>query len=278
MPLLINSMASDRANRSMNKIRKNMAATLEKLATGHRINKAGDDAAGLAISENLRAEIRSLNQAQRNAYDGASLVQTADGALGQSSDMLARMRELAMEAGNGALSDDQRAAIQTEYDQLQAELDRQAGTAEYNGQHLLDGSLGAATGGLEFQVGTGTGDEDRIAVTIEAMDSASLGVDGTSVSTQQDASDALDAIDQAIDQVSAQRSDLGAASNRFDSTITRLSVAAENAAAANARMRDTDVAMEVAKLAGEKIMQQAAAAVMAQANAQPAVVLNLLGD
>ncbi len=278
MPILIKSMAADQSSRSMNKVRKNMAATLEKLASGHRINKAGDDAAGLAISENLRAEIRSLNQAQRNAYDGLSLVQTADGALGQSSDILARMRELAMEAGNGALSDDQRASIQAEYDQLQSELDRQASTAEYNGQHLLDGSLGAAVGGLEFQVGTGPDDQDRIAVNIEAADSASLGVDGTSVATSEDASDAIDAIDQAIDQVSEQRSDLGATSKRFDSTVTRLAIAAENAAAANARIRDTDVAMEVAKLAGEKIMQQAAAAVMAQANAQPAVVLNLLGD
>lgn len=278
MPILIKSMASEQAGRSMNKVRRNMAATLEKLASGHRINRAGDDAAGLAISENLRAEIRSLNQAQRNAYDGLSLVRTADGALGQSSDMLARMRELAMEAGNGALNDDQRASIQDEYDQLQSELDRQASTAEYNGQHLLDGSLSAASGGLEFQVGSGPDAQDRITVSIESTDSASLGVDGSSVSTSQDAADALDTIDQAIDQVSSQRADLGATNARFDSTVTRLAIAAENAAAANARIRDTDVAMEIVKLAGQKIMQQASAAVMAQANAQPAVVLNLLGD
>jgi flagellin len=277
MPINIHSnSATDSVQKSVNSVQKGLRSSLERLASGYRINRASDDAAGLAISENLRAQIRSLNQARRNTFDGISMVQTAAGALGESSDMLQRMRELAMQSSNGALNDDQRAAIQNEFVQLQSELDRQVQTTEYNGKKLLDGSLSGGNA-LQFQVGIRHGDADRLVLSVDAMDKTSLGMGTTAVGTQANAAAALDDLDTALERISDQRSDLGAYENRFKSAANTLDIAAENVAAADSRIRDVDVAMESTNLSAQQMLQQATVAVLAQANAQPAVVVNLLG-
>ena len=210
MPIVIGSdAASQISQRSVNEAHKGLRSTLTRLASGHRINSAMDDAAGLAISENIQAQLRSLNQARRNTFDGISLVDTADAGLQESSELLGRMRELAMQASNGVLNEGQQSAIQTEFQQLAAELDRQAATTEYNGKKLLDGSLSQANGGLEFQVGIRDSAADSMQVTIEQVSTSSLQIDSTSVETPEAAREALADLDVALNEVTRERANLG---------------------------------------------------------------------
>ncbi|MBF7096816.1 flagellin N-terminal helical domain-containing protein [Alkalibacter mobilis] len=342
--------------------------SLEKLSSGLRINRAGDDAAGLAISEKMRGQIGGLNQAVRNAQDGISLIQTAEGALSETHSILNRMRELAVQAANDTNSTEDRDAISTEINQLNEELDRIAGTTQFNGKALLDGSFGVKdagtgtiavgtagvtstnisgakagetytlaveasgevsltdtsgnvqvlsglaspasfTGTLNFDkmgisigmdgadldtvasfgtiitdatkddqnIQIGANSNQKLAVSIDSMDSTALGVDSISVSSHDDAELAINAIDSAINKVSTQRSKLGAWQNRLDHTINNLTASAENLTAAESRIRDVDMAKEMMEFTKNNILNQASTAMLAQANQMPQGVLQLLG-
>jgi flagellin len=261
-------------HRSLTQAQNKLSEALAKLSSGQSINSAADDAAGLAISENLRAQLRSLNQAQRNAFDGISVVQIADSALGGSNDALMRMRELAMQASNGALSDSERANIQTEFSQLSASIDNTATNTEFNGQKLLDGSL--STSGLSFQVGIQNTPADSIEIKVGSATSDSLGIGDLSVSAASDAQNALAGIDAAMQKINETRSDLGTSANRLQSAVSNLSIAAENYAAADMRIRDTDVAAEVTKKTANQILLNASASLLAQANNTNTAMLPLL--
>jgi flagellin len=243
---------SDRASKSM-----------ERLSSGYRINRAADDAAGLAISEKLRGQIRGLSQAQRNAQDGVSLVQTAEGSLNEVHSMLQRVRELAVQYSNGTLSTSDKAAITAEAAQLQSEIERIGTTTNFNGIKLLDGS--AST--VSFQVGAN--DNDTITVT-----TASLG--GKVGTIDVSAAGAISSIDAAIGNVSTLRSTFGAVQNRLEHTLNNLSTYQENLTASESRIRDLDMASEMVSFSKDQILQQAGTSMLAQANQAPQAVLSLL--
>ena len=275
MALVINTnVASLNAQRNLNSTQLMMSKSMERLSSGLRINRAGDDAAGLAISQNMQANIRSMNQAVRNANDGISLVQTAEGALNESSNILQRMRELATQAANGVLSTSQRANIQVEFSNLQQEIDRIAAVTDFNGTKLLDGSLSTGT---TLQIGIGTSANDTLSVSIGNANTSTLSVSANFVSTQGAAQSALSAIDSAIQSVSTARGNLGAVQNRLQSTINNLQVAVENTSAANSRIVDVDVAAETANMTKAQILAQAGVSVLSQANQSPQLALKLLG-
>ncbi|HBB28778.1 MAG TPA: flagellin [Clostridiales bacterium] len=254
----------------------NNAATsknLEKLSSGFRINRAGDDAAGLAISEKMRGQISGLQQAQNNASDGINLIQTAEGALNETHSILQRMRTLAVQSANGTYDDTtDRTNLQKEMTALQQEITRISDTTKYNGKVLLGGAYSAA-GSMSFQIDSNA---NTIGVTIADMDAAGLAVDTVSIGTEAAASASIALIDTAINTVSAQRADLGAAQNRLEHTITNLSVAEENLTASESRIRDVDMAKEMMAFTKNNILNQASQAMLAQANMQPQGVLQLL--
>lgn len=246
---------------------------LTRLSSGARINSAKDDAAGLAISDRFSAEIRGLTQATRNAYDGISLTQTADGALSEGTEILQRMRELAVQSSNGIYNEQDRASMNQEFSQLQSELDKIAGETTFNGQQLLDGSL--ADTGLVFQVGANGG--ENIEVTIDGSTQADLGTDSLSIGTAVDAQAALSSIDGALATVSDIRGNLGATQNRFESSIANLSSTVESLSAAKSGIADADMAQEVSNRTMGLILQQAGVAMQTQANANAGSLLSLLG-
>lgn len=244
--------------------------SMEKLASGMRINKAGDDAAGLAISEKMRGQIRGLDQASRNAQDGISLIQTAEGALNETHDILQRMRELAVQGGNDTNVTADRTAIQDEMNTLMSEVDRIASTTEFNTQNLLGGSFSGT-----FQIGANKGQVINLA--ISSMDTTGLGISGNiSVGSNVLSSGSISALDKAIETVSTQRSKLGANQNRLEHTINNLGTSSENLTAAESRVRDVDMAKEMMSQTKSSILSQAAQAMLAQANQQPQGVLQLL--
>lgn len=247
--------------------------SLAKLSSGSRINKAGDDAAGLAISEKMKAQIGGLTQAKRNAQDGISLVQTAEGALNESHSILERMRDLTVQGKNGTLTDEDRGSIDKELSALHSELTRIASTTEFNTQNLLNG-----TNGFTFQIGANQG--QTLTVTISNMSGASLlGVAANKFTLGKAGANAdkmLVSIDAAIKKVSDQRASLGAVQNRLDHTINNLTATNENLSEANSRIRDVDMAEEMMTFTKSNILSQAATSMLAQANAMPNSVLNLL--
>ncbi|NLL88589.1 MAG: flagellin [Firmicutes bacterium] len=244
---------------------------MEKLSSGYRINRAGDDAAGLAISEKMRAQIRGLKQASRNAQDGISLIQTAEGALNESHAILQRMRELAVQAANDTNVDKDRVALQNEVAALIAELDRIGGNTEFNTQKLLDGTFT----GKVIHIGANIG--QTLTITVGNMTASGLSVENVNISTQAGANTAISTIDGAIEELSAERSQLGAWQNRLEHTIANLNNASENLQAAESRIRDVDMAEEIMSFTKNTILQQAATAMLAQANMAPQSVLQLLG-
>jgi len=246
-----------------------LSKSMERLSSGLRINRASDDAAGLAISEKLSSQVRGLNQAIRNAQDGISLIQTAEGALNETHNILQRMRELAVQAANGTLSEEDKKAIQEEIVQLREEIDRIANYTEFNTMRILNGSLGTIT----FQIGANSG--QTIDVVLDSMTAASLDVAGVNVVNDADA--AITSLDAAIKTVSTERAKLGALQNRLEHTIANLGVASENLQAANSRIRDVDMAQEMMNFTRLQILQQAGTAMLAQANMAPQAVLQLLG-
>jgi len=250
-----------------------LGKTLQKLSTGMRINRAADDAAGLAISEKLRAQVRGLNQAARNAQDGISVVQTAESTLGEVESILQRLRELAVQGANDTLTSTDRGHIQTEVDQLLTEIDRISNTTEFNTRKLLDGTFSSTP--LTLQVGANNG--QVIGITISAANASGLGVSGISVGSHSLASAALASLDSAISTMSSWRTRLGATQNRLEYTISNLRTASENMTASESRIRDADMAEEMINMVRLQVLQQAGVAAQAQANMLPQAVLSLLG-
>lgn len=262
------------------------AKALEKLSSGLRINRAGDDAAGLAISEKMRGQIRGLTQASRNAQDGISLIQTAEGGLNETHSILQRMRELVTQAASGGTNTaEDRAQIQKEIDALSAEIDRIANTTQFNTKTLLNGDLAATGAALVFQIGANSG--QVISLAISDMHASALGAagSGTKVAdidvsaagiTDASISAYLSVLDDAIDQVSTERAKLGAYQNRLEHTVANLDTSAENLQAAESRIRDVDMAKEMMEFTRTNILAQAGTAMLAQANAKPQTVLQLL--
>jgi flagellin len=281
-----NNIAAQNAYRNLSVTDSQMSKSLEKLSSGYRINRAADDAAGLSISEGLRSQIGGLKVAVRNAQDGISVVQTAEGALTETHSILQRMRDLAVQASSsGSQDSDARTAAQTEFSQLNQELDRIASTTSFGGQKLLGvGMTGGSAYMGTFQVGANTSAADQIGVdlggsvfggvSVSGFDSTGLGVDG--VDLVASAASAVDALDTAIKGISTARATLGAYQNRFEHTINNLNVAVENLSASESRIRDTDMAQEMVSFTRSQILTQAGTSMLAQANQAPQNVLSLL--
>ncbi len=275
MGLRVNTnAASINAQRNLSSVSERLAGNFRRLSTGLRISTASDDAAGLAISERLRSQIRSLDQAKRNANDGISLVQTAEGALNEVSSILTRLRELAVQSSNGSVSGQDKETLDQEFQSLVSEVNRIGSSTEFSGIKLLDGS----TSSVSFHVGFGTTTGiDTISVSLQAALSTSLSLNALDIGSGGVTTTAIDRIDSAINTVSGLRGSLGAIQNRLGSTINNLSITVENLSAAESRIRDVDVAYETAQLTRNQILQQASIAVLGQANALPQSALRLLG-
>ncbi len=271
---IFNNTEAQNAHRQLQANSLAMSRTMEKLSSGLRINRAADDAAGLAVSEEMRTNIRGLNMASRNALDGVSLVQVADGALAGVNDMLQRMRELAVEAANGTYTDSQRSNIDREVQSLLAEIGRVASDTEFNGIQILSGSVSTAASAVTLQVGADSG--QTIAFTIGTMSTTQLGIAGLAISTAASASAAIASLDAAIRTVNTTRSDVGAIQNRLEQTISRLNLTSENTQAAESRIRDADMASEMIEYTKRQILAQSGTAMLAQANQAPQNVLQLL--
>ncbi|MCC6335706.1 MAG: flagellin FliC [Myxococcales bacterium] len=268
------NVSSLNAQRNLYQTQGQLDSSLSRLSSGYRITKAGDDAAGLGISVNLEAQIRSFNQGVRNANDGISLIQTAEAAMNEQSNILARLRELAMQSASDGIGATERGYIQSEVDEQVAEVERVAQATEFNGQMLLDGSAVA----LDFQVGIrNVAANDRITVTTVDATTATLGVDTLDLSTKAGAQAALGVIDTALQTLSTARATLGAAGNRFNSAVASIQASSESLSAANSRIRDVDVAEETSRMARSQVLMQAGVSVLAQANQMPQIALKLLG-
>jgi flagellin len=285
MALTVNTnIASLNTQRNLNSASNKLSESMQRLSTGSRINSAKDDAAGLQIANRMTRQINGLNVAVRNANDGISMAQTAEGALQESTNILQRMRSLTLQAANGSNNADDRTALNEEVAALQSELDRIAATTTFGtGTKLLNGSFS----GVSFQVGAQATANDVITFTIEGtgaglgFDASGLGVDSgkvdlTKVTDQASTSDALSAIDAALDAIDSTRAGLGAVQNRFQNTINNLQNIAENSEASRGRIMDTDFAAETAALTKNQVLQQAGTAILAQANQLPSAVLSLL--
>ncbi len=259
------------ANRQLGITTSAQAKSTEKLSSGYRINRAGDDAAGLTISEKMRSQIRGLNKASTNAQDGVSLIQVAEGALAETHSILQRMNELATQAANDTNTTIDRNAVQKEINQLVSEIDRIQSTTQFNTMNLIDGTFT----GKNLQVGSLSG--QAIGISISNMNASTLNVTDMSVATYGDAGDAMDQIQSAINLVSEQRSYLGALQNRLEHTIANLDNISENTQAAESRLRDTDMADEMVEYSKNNILAQAGQSMLAQANQSNQGVLSLLG-
>jgi flagellin len=277
MGLRVNTnLASVNAQRNLFNTNVKLGKSLEKLSSGLRINRAGDDAAGLAISEQFKSEIRSLQQASRNASDGISMVQTAEGALDEVSNIAIRLKELSEQASNGTLGSSERGFLNSEFSALVNEITRITDTTSFNGTNLIDGSGGT----VDIQVGTKSAAANQISLDFGTdVDATALGLASLSL-TGTDATNAkasLDAVSSALTTISQTRANFGAVQNRLESTVRNIGVAVENFSAANSRIRDVDVAEESANLTSLQILQQAGISVLAQSNVAPQSALSLLG-
>jgi flagellin len=274
MGLTVNTnVYSINAQKNLSRVTDRLAGNYRRLSSGLRIASAADDAAGLAISERFRAQIRSLQRAQLNANDGISIVQTAEGALNEVSSMLVRMRELAIQANNGSVSGADKDSLQLEFSSLISEIDRIAQATKFNNVQLLDGTTSTMT----LQVGEGiTSNVDTITLSLSNLRTATLGIDSSDIGSSGSATTAITAIDTAIDTVTSARGQFGAVMNRLQATINNLGVSIENISAAESRVRDVDIAFETADLTRNSIMQQAALSILAQTNVQPQIALALL--
>lgn len=269
------NVQSMNAQRNLGVSFEKQANTLNKLSSGARISKAGDDAAGLAISEKLKGSIRSMQQANRNANDGISLIQTAEGGINEVSNILLRLRELSVQAASDTVGDAERGFTDKEFQNLKSEIDRISQVTKFNGTALLNGSGKT----LDFQVGIENNPEnDRLQFATSATDVTlgHLGISSTGVTSKEGAQENLAKIDSAIQMVNENRAGLGALQNRLSSTVNNLAISTENLAAANSRIRDADMASETSELAKQSIMAQAGTAVLSQANSSQNLALKLL--
>ena len=278
------NMSSMFANRELGVSNSQLMGSIEKLSSGEKINRAGDDASGLAVSEKMRSQIRGLNQANRNIQNGVSFIQSTEGYLQETTDILQRIRELSVQSANGIYSDEDRMQIQVEVSQLVAEVDRIASQAQFNGMNLLTGRFAensVTNQVMTFQVGANK--DQRVTAFIGTMTAQALGLKGTqgtddqiSISTPDTANMAIGTIDAALKTVSRQRADLGAYQNRFEMASDGIAVAAENMQGAESGIRDTDMASEMVEYTKNSILSQAGTAMLAQANSQSQNVLALL--
>ncbi len=287
MALRINyNYESVSAQRNLTGTQSSFFKAIEQLSSGLRINKASDDAAGLAVSEKLKNQVRGLNQAQRNAQDGVSLIQTAEGALNETHSLLSRMRELAVQSANDTLSNSDRLHLQAEVNQLLSEVDRIGNSTQFNNVVLLNNNTaagGVGVGAFKFHIGAnaettsmvGANEVSLYSSTLNATASG-LSITTVSVSTQSSSNAVISALDAAVETVSTQRGLMGAIQNRLEHSIESLGVASENAGAANSRIRDADVAKAVSEMVRTQILQQSTMAVLAQANQAPQMALQLL--
>jgi flagellin len=261
------------AQKNLGANQKLLAGSFQRLSSGYRVNSAADDAAGLAISESMKSQIRSYTVAQRNASDAQSMAQTAEGALGDVHDIMGRMRELAMQSSNGDLGTTDRGYVNTEFKALQAEVTRIQGSAKFNGKQLINGTPATTV----FQVGLNNTASDQIAVTFGGVNLTAITANTTDLSTAAGALTALGTIDTAIQNVSTARSNFGTAMNRMDFATSNIQTMQLNITAANSRIRDVDVASETANLSRNQVLTQAGTAVLAQANQIPQLALSLIG-
>ena len=269
-----NNVEASNAHRLLANTNSAVSKSIERLSSGLRINRGADDAAGLAVSESMRSQIRGMNVAQRNAQDGVSMVQVADGALGTVGDMLQRVRDLAVQASNGTLTDAQRKNLDIEVQQILSEVGKTGTDTEFNGVKILAGSVATAASAVTLQVGANA--SQNIAFTIGTVSASDLGISGIAVSSAASASAAIASLDAAINTVTTARANLGAIQNRLESTINRLGVTAENVQAAESRIRDADMAREMIQFTKNQILQQSGTAMLAQANQAPQSILSLL--
>jgi flagellin len=281
---IFNNIASLNAQRILGQNNDRLAQSVERIASGIRINRGADDAAGLAISEALRSDIRALRQGIRNANDGISLINVTEGALNEQSGILIRLRELSSQAATGTVGSTERATIQLEFSALSAEINRISATTEFNGQKLIDGSLEASVTSadqIQIQIGLDSTTNSRInlntEVNLSAVTTSSLGIDSLAVSTAGAALTALDSINSAIASVTAARGSVGAVQNRLVRSISSQAITVENLQAAESAIRDADIAEEVAQLTRNQILVQTATSAVGQANLIPQSVLQLLG-
>ncbi|MGN0755382.1 flagellin N-terminal helical domain-containing protein [Treponema sp.] len=280
------NMSAMFSNRSLGVTQSSLTKDMEKLSSGQRINRAGDDASGLAVSEKMRSQIRGLNQASRNAANGISFIQTTEGYLQETTDIIQRIRELAVQASNGIYSDEDRMQIQVEVSQLVAEVDRIASQAQFNGMNMLTGRFAQATGEntptASMWLHIGANMDQRMSVFIGTMTAAALGMReiGTeevmTIAAPSDANRAIGTLDEALKIINKQRADLGAYQNRLDYAVKGLDIAAENTQASESRIRDTDMASAMVEFTKNQVLSQSGIAMLAQANSQSQSVLSLL--
>ena len=280
-PLAINTnLGSITAQKNVGENSRNLQKSIQRLSSGLRLNSAADDAAGMAVATGLRAQVGGYQQASRNASDAVAILQTAEGAYNTVSDNLMRMRELAVQAASDGLTDTERKYIQTEFADIQADINRISSVTEYNGQKLLDGTAGAS-GTMTFQVGTRNTANDQITVDLKAIDttasSLNVATATTMVSTLADAQSAIAEIDNAIDFLSTERTNIGSKLNKLDNAVTNLGTTIQNLSQATSQIRDVDIASESASFASSQVLQQAGVSMLAQANQLPNLALRLVG-
>jgi len=274
------------ANRQLGVTGLSLSKDMEKLSSGERINRAGDDASGLAVSEKMRSQIRGLNRASQNAQNGISFIQTTEGYLQETTDIMQRIRELAIQSSNGIYSDEDRMQIQVEISALVSEVDRIASSAQFNGMNMLTGRFArpmgenVVTASMWFHIGSNM--DQRMQVFIGTMSATALGIreigteEKITLATPEDANRAIGTIDEALKKINKQRADLGAYQNRMEYTVKGLNIAAENLQASESRIRDTDMASQMVEFTKNSVLQQAGTAMLAQANSQSQNVLSLL--
>ena len=280
------NMSAMYSNRTLGVTNSRIQKDMEKLASGMRINRAGDDASGLAVSEKMRSQIRGLNQASQNASNAISFIQTTEGYLQSTTDIVQRIRELAVQSSNGIYTDEDRMQIQVEVSQLIAEVDRIASQAQFNGMNMLTGRFAKATGentvtaSMWFHIGSNM--DQRTQVFIGTMSASALGLRNVgdesimSLETPDEANRAIGTLDEALKKINKQRADLGAYQNRLEKTVTGLDIGAENLQASESRIRDTDMAAEMVEFTKDQVLSQAGTAMLAQANTQSQNVMALL--
>lgn len=271
---ITNNVQALKAYTSLSLNQATMKKTMDRLSSGVRINKASDDAAGLAISEKMRIRLDSLSMAERNTLDGISLAQTLEGGMNETHSLLQRMRELSVQAANGTLSEDDTKAVQEEINALTEEVTRIADTTEFNSKKIMNGEYIEGNETLFFQLGAGSG--EGVLLNVADMRAGALGIDGLDITTQAGASDAIAKFDKAINDVSLERSKLGAIQNRLEANIGVVSIGTENLTASESRIRDADMAREMMDFARLNILNQSGMAMIAQSNALPQGVLQLL--
>jgi len=283
--MIINhNMSSMYANRTLGVTNSQLAGNIEKLSSGQRINKAGDDASGLAVSEKMRTQIRGLNQAEKNIQNGVSFIQTTEGYLEETTEILQRIRELSVQSSNGIYTDEDRMQIQVEVSQLVSEVDRIASQAQFNGMNMLTGAFAADSAvGRVMQLQIGANVDQNARIYIGTMTAQALGLTGAqgadekiSINSPDAANMAISTLDEAMKSVNRQRADLGAYQNRFEIAAKGISVASENLQAAESRIRDTDMASEIVEYTKNQILTQSGSAMLVQANTQSQNVLKLL--